>query len=72
MFEGFNLNTHKLKLTHLAGMEFYWGETMRDIEVDGSVNVNALEPGMAVTAILTRKPNGQYYVTGLGRSQPSF
>jgi hypothetical protein len=68
VFEGFNPDTRKLTLTHLAGMAFSWAGAMRDIDVDRRVNINALEPGMPVTAILTRMPNGQYCVTGLVRS----
>ena len=62
VFVGFNPSTRRLKLAQLDLIDFSWREPMRDVEVDSSVSMNALEPGMAVTATLTRSSNGRYYV----------
>jgi len=67
VFEGFDPQTRTLKLTHLALLESFWEEAMGDVEVDSSVDTNAIAPGTAVTATLKRGANGRYHVTGLAR-----
>jgi len=67
VFEGFDANTHRLKLAHLDGIDFSWANTMRNVEVDDSVSMSAIEPGTPVTATLKRKLDGTYYVSRLTR-----
>lgn len=65
VFEAFNPSTRRLKLTRLDWFEVSWEDTVGDVEVDDGVITTALQPGMAVTATLIRRPNGKYYVSGL-------
>ena len=68
MFVGYDQATRRLELAPLDWLAFSWKEAMRSVEVDKSVGLNALAPGMAVTVTLTRKSNGEYFVSELKKS----
>jgi hypothetical protein len=67
VFEGFNPGAHRLRLGHLDEIDFSWADTMLNVNVDDSVSMSAVAPGMTVIATLTRRPNGRYYVTKITR-----
>ncbi len=69
VFEGFDPSTHTVKLTHLAPMETFWEKAVCELQLDDSVSTNAVATGTAVTATLTRRPNGRYYITGLASNR---